>query len=127
MKYIFKVISGFIIVFFITSFSFFVQDQNLEYRNGNQFMKLIVFSENPYLSLNQSTKLKLKLENIEAETLTVSGKGLSSLGYFQTNTQLMFKVTVDEKSAVDGKWELNITEMEKGKVKWHHKFIIPVK
>ena len=127
MKYIFKILSGIIIVFFITSFSFFDQEQNLEYHNGNQYMKLIIFSENPYLSLNQPTKLKLKLENIEFEKLTVSGKGLSSLGLFQTNTQLMFKVIVDEKSIIDGNWELNIEEKQKDKIIWHHKFIIPVK
>lgn len=127
MKYIFKVLSGIILIISITSFSFFDQEQNLEYHNGNQYMKLIIFSENPYLGLNQPTKLKLKLKNIEVEELTVSGKGLSSLGYFQTNTQLMFKVKADEKSTINGNWELNIEKKEKDKIIWHHKFIIPVK
>ena len=127
----FKILSITIVAFFVTSFSPFEQDQNLEYRNGNQHVTIIIISENPYLILNQPTKIKVILENVEPEKLTVSGRGLKSFDGLQwstrESTKLMFVVTPDEESLVDGKWEMNMSENEKGKMKWHHKFSIVVK
>jgi hypothetical protein len=126
-----KIWSIVIVAFSVTSSSPFEQDQNLEYRNGNQHVTLIIISENAYLILNQPTKIKVKLENIDAEKLTISGRGLKSLDGLQWITResakLTFLVTPDEKSLVDGKWEMNMSENENGKMKWQHKFSIVVK
>lgn len=127
----FKMLSIIIVAFFVTSFSPFEQDSSLEYRNGNQHVTLIIISENPYLVLNQPTKILVKLENVDPEKLTISGFGLKSFAGLEwstaESTKLKFVVTPDEKSLVEGKWEMKMSENENGKEKWHHTFSIVVK
>lgn len=115
-----------ILIFLFISFSTFSQETNFEYRNENKYLKLIISTGKPYLILNEPTKLKVVLENVDVEKITASGLGLSPLGYFQTYTQLLFKVLVEEKSIVEGNWELKLVEMKNGNELWQHIFKIPV-
>lgn len=101
------------------------QQTDFEYKNGDKLLKLLI--EKPFIILNKPTKLKLKIKNIDVEKLTITGRNLSSIGHFQTNTQLLFEVLVDKNSIYDGYWEMNIFEKENNKVIWHHTFKIPVK
>ena len=105
----------------------FGQESNLEYRNGKEFMKLIIYSEKPYFTSKEPIVLKLLLKNIDVEKITVYARGISTLGHFQKNTELLYNVKLDEQSITNGNWEMTITKNEKGKIKWIHKFIIQIK
>lgn len=97
------------------------------FERGNQKIELELENGLNYLTWNKTTRLKLKLQNINHKKLTFSGTGISMLVKESNSSELFIKVTPNKEVFETDTLNLRVTGRDSKDSIWHHKFIILIK
>ncbi|AXG74034.1 hypothetical protein DVK85_07155 [Flavobacterium arcticum] len=93
----------------------------------NRVVKLEFENGQEYLKLNQPTELRTSFKNIKRAESSIYGIGIRMLGKKCGDNCFLCSVTVNEKSVVDGKYEIIVNyRVDDDKELKKCKFLIPV-
>jgi len=110
-------------VIFINSIFF---QNDLTFKEGDRILKLEINNGKNHLKFGNNNIIKLKIQNINIEKLTVCGQGLKVLTKSIKNQEVTVEVNVKEAYVKNDKWNMYFIANEKDTILMH-KFLIDVK
>lgn len=100
--------------------------QDFEFHNGKESIVLEISTGNQYLELDNETRVKIKLENIDPKTLSFSGQGIRFSPVQDSSQAILLEIKPTTESLEDGKLSLMLS-YPSGDENIIHRFIIPVR
>lgn len=97
------------------------------FERGDQKIELELGKGVHYLMWNKTTRLKVKLQNIDYKKLSFSGKGISMLSNENSLNELFIKITPTKEVFETDTLNLRVTGRDINDSIWHHKFVILIK
>ncbi len=95
------------------------------YSKADKKVELVFENNAEFLIVGQPTKANFKTENIDNQKFMIFGPGIElNQG---DNDGFRFTITPIEKTLVDGKLEIKVTERIENEEDFTHKFLVPVK
>jgi hypothetical protein len=95
----------FLVVTLLAAFTVAAQEDNpLVFKDGDKVVRIEFETGYEYIELNKPTKMKVFFENVDISKTAVVGRGIKSLNI--TNSYRLWMVTVNEESAIDGKYKI---------------------
>lgn len=95
------------------------------YKKGNKKIELVIENNVNFLVVGQPTKTKFETKNINIQKLMIYGPGI--MVNKANKDGFKFTITPIEETLVDGKLEIQATEIIENGENFTHKFLVPVK